>query len=144
MGTCSKLATYLDERVLDHVWGVQIAPASTPDKNLPERTGAEVAGHLAGRCLLHYLRPGWTNLYLDGTDSERWVTPTSYSPEEAISCLNLPRPEEPPLYCLLLDPSKIDVLGGPRWVDGGAGIEYHLPRGFSKEALVFGWALPVT
>jgi len=54
----------------------------------------------------------------------------------------------PRVLVMLLDPSKIDEIKGPRWVRFGNGIEYLLPKGFLSEALVppppRWWPLQVT
>jgi hypothetical protein len=74
-----------------------------------------------------------------GTGDRTWVTPTPYSSGECGSWLNLPQPHKPRDYVMFLDATKIPVIQGPRKVAGGMGIEYLLPDGFPKEAIVFGW-----
>jgi hypothetical protein len=145
MGTAGLLATNLDRHMLEQR-GTVIVPGITPDASVPPKTGGEVFSELGGRFLLRYLLPG------QGDTAEKlnqlqgrtqWVTPTPYSPEETIAMLALPAPEQPRGYVLILDPRKISEVKGPRRILLGHGIEYILPQGFPKEALVLPWPVEV-
>jgi hypothetical protein len=123
--------------------GVLIAPASTYDACLPVKTGAQVAEDLGGRLLIRYLRRTEVNAFLSGNSARHWVTPTPLGSNELVTWLNLPDPLSKRCHLLLLRPEHIPEILGPRWVEGGLGIEYILPNGFPRAALVFGWALEV-
>ena len=143
MGTSSKLAKCLDENMLQKSHGVRIAPSSMDEDDLPEKTGPQVADELGGRYLLRYVLPEQVRKFSDGSSERHLVTCTPYSPEETIAQLYLPRDTEPRTYVFLLRPSKLKKVSGPRWVEGGNGIEYLLPEGFGKDALVRPWAMPL-
>lgn len=124
--------------------GVSILPAGTPDQSLPTNPGSIVASQLGKRYLLRYLMPSQLNLFALGNQSllesfcrrPHYVTPTPFSPEETVSWLALPAPDQLRPYVLLLKPEKIDIIAGPRWVRMGGGIEYFLPKGFGLDAIV--------
>ena len=138
-GTAGWLATVLDEELLERVHGVVIAPRMTPDMHLPARTGHDVARELGGRYLLRYVLEEQLGVFADGSDAAHYVTPTPYAPGETVVYLSLPRPASPRRYVMMLDPLRIAEIRGPRWVRLGPGIEYILPRGFPRDALVWGW-----
>ena len=141
--TCSRLATTLDEVRLA---GVPVLPVSfdTPDEDLPRWRGTEVAKHLGGRLLLRYLAPAQVGEFTGGSRKLHYVTPTPYTPTEAIGWLALPAPSVPREYALVLKPEAIDEILGPRVVRWGGGIEYLLPNGFRQSALHFGWEVRIS
>jgi len=141
LGTSSRLATQLDQEMLESISG-PIAPRSTPIHTL-QRTGAQVVKELGGRYLLRYLLPHQVGLHIHGSADPHWVTPTPYAPEETISWLALPAPRDPRPYVMVLNPAAIPAIWGPRWVRFGGGIEYFLPNGFPGDALAFPWELEV-
>ena len=136
MGTSSRLATMLDaDMLLRH--GVTIFPPNTPDDSLPVKFGSTVAEEIGDRYLMRYLLPTQLRDYLQGsTDREHYVTPTPYSPEETVRWLALPGANIQRAYVLLLKPGEIESIKGPRWVHMGGGIEYLLPKGFKRDAIV--------
>jgi hypothetical protein len=139
MGTSSWLATFLDLEMLRGL----VADAHTPDDHLPKKPGGEVAGELCGRYLIRYVRAEQVGRFAAGSNDKHWVTPTPYSPEETVGWLALKDPMTPRPYAMLLDPSRIDEVWGPRRVLGGQGIEYLLPGGFSQAAVILGWEMEV-
>lgn len=141
MGTSSLLTTLLDQVMLEN--RITITPASTPDAEVPLKHGKTVFDELGGRFLLRYLVPTQIEAFRAGGKGVHWVTPTPYSPEETIPWLALPALGEPRRHVLLLDPREIKVIRGPRWIRLGGGIEYILPNGFPKKALVLPWPLEV-
>ena len=143
MGQCGRLATMLDQEMLEVVRRVRIASRVTPDDSLANRLGRDVAIELGGRYLLRYMFPYQVGQYAQGSQDRHFVTPTAYSPEDAVSWLYLPKPTGKRPFVMLLDPAKIPYVRGPRWVRLGNGIEYLLPRGFPGEAVVVGWELEV-
>ncbi len=64
------------------------------------------------------------------------VTPTALAPTELVRWLALFEPKTLREHALILDPSKIELIRGPAWIRLGQGIEYYLPSGFPKEAIV--------
>jgi hypothetical protein len=82
------------------------------------------------------LLPSRLGTLLGGTNNPQYVTPTPYAPEETISWLALPLPNQPRPYGLLLDPDKLTDVYGPRWGLLGGGIEYILKTGFTPDAIV--------
>ena len=143
MGTSSKLAKCLDENMLQEAHGVLIAPSHVLDEDLPEKTGTRVAGEIGGRYLMRYVLPNQLQALSDGSSRLQYVTCTPYAPEEVAGQLALPRATEPRSHVFVLQPSKLRKVFGPRWVKGGYGIEYLLPDGFEKDALVVPWAVRV-
>jgi len=87
--------------------------------------------------------PAQLGRFRDGTSDPQYVTPTPYAPEETVSWLFLPRPESDRLFVMALDASKIPQIQGPRWVRCGKGIEYMLPAGFPRDAIVWNWEMQV-
>lgn len=151
MGTCSRIATMIDADML-YRNGATIASAWTPDSSLVQslKSGRDVSKELGNRYLLRNLLPFQVAFFEDGSKTPRfpkmpdrfknayhYVTPTPFSPEEAIAWLALPTPHQLRPYVVLLDPKKINdkIIGGPRWVRMGGGIEYVLVR-FPDEAIV--------
>jgi len=150
MGTNSWLATWMDAKMLLDA-GTPIAPALVPGAaSLPGRTGADVARELHGRPLVRFLLAKDTTRFNKGSDAETYVTPTPYTPEEAVRYLVLPGKPTPRRSALLLNPELIDEIIGPMWVATGRGIQYILPKGFPEEAIIVPgaptghWAIPVT
>ena len=143
MGTSSKLAKCLDESMLQEAHGVLIAPSHMLDEDLREKTGPQVADELGGRYLMRYVLANQIQAFSVGSSRVHYVTYTPYSPEETIGQLALPKGTEPRSHVFLLRPSKLKKVLGPRWVRGGYGIEYLLPEGFGKDALVLPWAIAV-
>jgi len=143
MGTSSTLAKCLDEDMLQEAHGVRIAPSHELDEDLPKKTGGQVADELGGRYLLRYVLPSQVGAFNNGSSSFHYVTCTPYSPEETIGQLALPNGTEPRSHVFVLQPMKLKKVLGPRWVRGCHGIEYLLPEGFGKDALVRTWAVPV-
>jgi hypothetical protein len=139
---CSHLATYLDIAML-RTNGVSIADASVAESALPLKPGPEVALELSGRFLLRYLRKAEVDFYSFGSLNRHFCTPTAYSAEECAAWLCLPDPTVRRTHVLLLDATKVSEIRGPRWVEGGRGIEYILPAGFPQAALVTRWAMQV-
>ena len=78
----------------------------------------------------------------EGTAKVIYVTPTPYSPTDAVELLMLPAEDRSREHAMLLDPRNIPVVLGPRWVQGGFGIEYILPRGYTQDAIAIRpWSL---
>jgi hypothetical protein len=123
--------------------GISIAQSSVLETALPLKSGTQVATELSGRFLLRYLRRIEVGQYGYGSTNRHFVTPTAYSPEECATWLLLPEPNVRRTYVLLLDATRIPEIRGPRWVEGGGGIEYILPNGFPQSAIVNGWAMEV-
>jgi hypothetical protein len=137
------LATLLDQEMLEVVRAIPIASRTTPMAAL-QKTGAQVANELGGRYLLRYLLREQVGSYAAGSNDRHWVTPTPYAPGDTIPWLALPAPTRPRTHVMLLDPSKIATICGPRWVRFGKGIEYHLPSGFPPTALALAWELQIS
>ena len=143
MGSCSRLATVLDQEMLETSRNRRIAARSVPDGKLLERSGEDVAAELGGRYLLRYMMAHQVGQYADGSEDRHFATPTPYAPDDVTSWLYLPRPTGKRPFVMLLNPAKIPRILGPRWVRLGNGIEYILPAGFPKEAIVGGWEMEV-
>lgn len=133
---CGVLATKLDELMLH----TKIAHFTTPDECLPIKPGAEVAKELGGRMLLRYVdRPDE-----NGRTTPTYTTPTPYSTDEVVSFLALPAPLSPRRWVVVIDPSEVERIKGPRYCVMGLGIEYILPDGYPSSSLTKpGWALEV-
>jgi hypothetical protein len=70
-----------------------------------------------------------------------YVTPTAVAAKDLIAALALPPFPAPP-WALLLNPSELTSIRGPRRIAGGSCVEYILENGFSVKALAPpGWAL---
>jgi hypothetical protein len=141
MATCSAIATRLDEEMLA-LAGAHVYPPHTPLASMPARSGAAVAGDLGGRHLLRYLIRRQYGQFVSGTTNPQFVTPTPYSPTEAISWLALPTPARRD-FVLFLDPKRLVDVRGPRRVLLGGGLEYILASGFPTAAIVVGWPVAV-
>jgi len=125
--------------------GGRIAGATTLDHNLQTRSGSLVAAELGNRLLLRFLPPSQLGSYTSGSCGRKhWVTPTPYTPQDAAVWLALPDALNLRTFVMLLDPSKIPDIQGPRWVRYGHGIEYLLPNGFPGAALIYPPELPVS
>jgi hypothetical protein len=133
VGTSGYLASQLDRDMLEGI-GITIFHRSTPEEELP--LVDDVSQQIGHRYLLHCLVDEDATRYLDGRPSACWVTPTAYSPEDAVFHLRLPRAERPRPYVLLLNPSRLTNVHGPRLCWSGTGVEYLLTSGFSRDALI--------
>jgi hypothetical protein len=101
-------------------------------EDMPPRTGHEVAEELAGRMLLRYV----TEQHPPLPTKDAWLTPTPLGVEGAAVILHLPYQVTERRWVLVIDPSKIEVIKGPRRVVNGQGIEYYLPHAYTAEALL--------
>ncbi len=142
MGTSSRLATVLDAEMLRQK-RVSIFPPGTPlvqMQNSPNQPVPNLLAYWGGRYLLRYLLPHQVGTLLNGTNTRQYVTLTPYAPEETVTWLALPAPNQPRPYVLLLNPTHLDPVlypvYGPRWVQMGGGIEYILNTGFPANAIV--------
>lgn len=130
------LATSLDKIMLSG----KISSGDTALEDLEVKSGTQVALELGGRMLLRYV--------VDVKESSKvgptFVTPTPFSADEVTSYLALPNALARREWVVVIDPSKIDNILGPRWCSMGQGIEYILPDGYSPAA-IYGpaWALEV-
>lgn len=114
-----------------------IASHVDPVMGMPDRAGADVAAELGGRLFLRYLTDSQLTAFLHGSiDRGHWVTPTAISSTEVVDWLALFAPSQPRRHALLLDPELIDAVRGPSWIRLGSGIEYYLPQGFPREAIL--------
>lgn len=132
MGTSSRIATHLDAEML--LLNTPIFPAHTSLAALPLVTNLPV--QLGGRYLLRYLMTSQLGTLRSGTSDTQFVTPTPYAPEETISWLTLPPAAGYREWVLLLDPTQLADVRGPRQVRFGGGIEYVLVSGFPAAAIV--------
>jgi hypothetical protein len=133
--TSAWLSTLIDQEQIE-LTGL-IGPHAGDVESMPDRTGADVAKELGGRLLLRYLVESQLTAFLDGSDDrDHWVTPTAISPSDVISWLALFAPNLPRRHALLLDPAKIPTIRGPAWIRLGSGLEYYLPSGFPKDAIL--------
>jgi len=135
------LATLLDQEMLETVSGITIAPHSASISDLPPKSGVEVARELRGRLLLRYVLPNQLGLFTHGSQADHWVTPTPLTKEDVVSWLSLPNPGIARTHVMLLDPSRINMIQGPKWIRYGSGIEYYLPEGFPEEAILQPWEI---
>ena len=103
---------------------------------MKKRSGTEVDTEIGGRYLLRYLHAGQLTEFLNGSERRHWVTPTPITPEDLVSWLALFEPTIKRKHVLILDPKKIKNICGPAYIHLGQGIEYCLPHGFGKEAIV--------
>jgi hypothetical protein len=139
MGSCAWLATQLDTRFVGEP---RIANGTTSLASLPPRRGTDVSIELGGRPFIRYVTVA--NSGENSRASETFVSPTSYSPEDASSWLALPSPLKLRKFAVLIDPAKVDWVKGPRWCSLGSGIEYILPDGYTAAAVLDpGWAVKV-
>jgi hypothetical protein len=142
MASASLLATNLDEEML-LAHRVDIFSSATPDAELESnpKTGIKVAEEIGGRLLLHYLLE--PRVFEGRVRNRVYVTPTPYAADDTVSFLALPRSSNRRDFVILLRPEEIDWILGPRWIRGGVGIEYILPRGFGLNALVQPWEFKI-
>ena len=139
----SRLAKILDQEMVE-ARGAAIASAVTDDSDLPIRSGADVFEEIGGRLLVRYMVFRQLGQFAGGSNSRHWVTPTPLSVEAVGPFLALPSIAEPRKYAMLINPSAVPQIQGPRWVRGGDGIEYLLPNGFPASALAVAWEIEVT
>ena len=137
-----RLATVLDQEMIEGRGGT-IAARSIADAALPPRSGADVAAELQGRFLVRYMLRSQVGDYGGGSTDKHWVTPTPLCTREIPSFLTIPNPLGRRTHAMLLDPAAITEILGPRWVRGGTGIEYLLPKGVPAAAVLFGWEIEV-
>lgn len=131
----SWLSTLLDQEQIE--MNGSIGPHVGDVETMPDRSGVEVAEELGGRLLLRYLVDAQITEFLDGSeDRSHWVTPTAIAPADVIDWLALFAPHLPRKHALLLDPSKIPTIRGASWIRLGSGIEYYLPVGFPRDAVL--------
>jgi hypothetical protein len=131
----SWIATMLDQEQIERSNVIAARPQSV--ETMPDRSGADVAQELGGRLLVRYLVPAQTAEFTNGsTDRDHWVTPTAIASENVVSWLALYAPRVKREHALILDPAKIEIIRGPAWIRFGQGIEYYLPTGFPKAAVV--------
>jgi hypothetical protein len=118
--------------------GVSIASENTPDDQVPFATN--LAAQLSGRYLIKYVRQTDLSRYssLSGLTyfpGPHFVTPTAIAAPDLPAALNLP-PLPSPSGALLLQPSILTLVRGPRRIAAGIGVEYILDQGFSLAAVV--------
>ena len=121
--------------MLERERGVTFESRIAAVNQLPDKTGQQVAGELAGRYLLRYLLFEQIHEFINGSDDAHWVTPTPIAPSHASKVLALFQPQRQRKYVMLLRPELIPTIRGPRWIPMGHGIEYYLPHGFPRAAL---------
>jgi hypothetical protein len=137
-----QLATTLDQEMIEGA-GTPIASALTPTTALPTRAGRDVARELGGRFLVRYMLDRQVGRFASGSTDLHYVTPTPLSVDDVRSVLALPAATEPRRYAMLIDPSKVPEIKGPRWVRAGTGLEYLLPTGFPASAILLGWEIAI-
>lgn len=131
----------IDVEMLEGV-GLSIAASRTPLQRLGRYAGREIAERTGYRHVVRYLRSHQVGVFHGGSDTPHFVTPTCYSPDDAVSFLALPAPNLPPSHVLLLETEQIPLMLGPRRVRCGDGIEFYLPTGFPAMAVVPpGWEI---
>src|SRR5947207_3309866 len=116
--------------------GRDIYPALDVRPNPPVRSGRVIARELRGRCLLHFTTESRLPDLRHGTNATIFATPTTFTPEEVGTWLQLPGARIPRDVILIIDPERIRFIQGPMWVATGRGIQYMLPEGFPEEAIV--------
>lgn len=129
------MATLLDQEQIERTG--TIAPRPVDVQSMPDRSGTDVAAELGGRLFVRYLVQSQVAEFNNGsTDRGHWVTTTPIASEDVISWLALFAPRISRNHALLLDPAKIDNVRGPSWIRLGQGLEYYLPEGFTKDAIL--------
>ena len=114
----------------------RVASRADPVEALDDRKGADVSVELGGRLFLRYLTDSQVTDFNDGSSRPHWVTPTPITSEDLVHWLALFAPTIRRVHALILDPAKVNTVRGPAWIRLGLGIEYYLPDGFDKEAIV--------
>jgi hypothetical protein len=116
--------------------GISIAPSNHPIERLPEMSGWEFWNRTHHH-LFKYLTAGTLHLFNQGSKIPEWVAMSWYSSsKEAIDSLCLPNPEKPRKFVLVIDPRPITRIVGPRHVVLAVGVEFFLPQGIPREAVV--------
>ena len=143
------LPCFLDVSMLD-ARGVIVHSSTTPDERLDRRSGAEVAADLGGRFLISYLRERDVKRLddvgmaeLQGVSRPIYTTPSPLASADLVATLGLPLPTLPRTFAIILDPAQIPAIIGPRRVLYGDTVEYLLPEGYPKAALVLKWPRPI-
>jgi hypothetical protein len=134
-GTC-KLAADLDiDFMLERRAGQtpEIWNENAQNAAMPMRNGRQVAAELAGRKL--------TRLTMDQFESTRqgmetWLTISPPCPKCAGKGLHLPKELTERNWAVVIDPAQIDEIQGPRRIVLGDGVEYYLPKGYGKNAIL--------
>ncbi len=129
------LATRVDTIMLEDRQ-VYPARAGLALAQLPLKSGTEVFQELGGRLLIKYLPERQVGLFNAGGSGMHYTTPTVYPANELNQWLLLPSPQRKRMYVLLLDPRRIAAIRGPQSVAGPGGIQYVLPDGFRRDAIV--------
>jgi len=133
--TSSWLATTLDQEQIERK--TLISSRTMDVTTMPRRNGRDVADELGGRLLVRYLAASQLTSFLGGSTSRgHWVTPTAISSHDVVDWLALFAPTQPREHALLLDPSEVPWICGPSWIRLGSGIEYYLPDGFPRSAIL--------
>ncbi len=117
-----------------HARGATIADPFTADQDLPP--AHNLVQQLGGRYLLCCIREAQLGDLLKGPNDRRWASPTPYSPDEVFTHLAPLFQAERRDFFIMLAPSRLTNVSGPRWVKDGFGIEYILNDGFTPEAIV--------
>lgn len=142
MAHCARIATLLDVEMFK-AGQILLDEGHVLDMSSP-RPGHEVSRELNGRCVLRYLRRHQVGKFAYGTDDPQCVTPTAYTPRDAVQWLALPSPLDPPSFVLFIDIASVPKVLGPRRVRLGGGIEYVLPEGFPAQAVIHpGWEIEI-
>ncbi|WP_369033250.1 hypothetical protein [Streptomyces adonidis] len=134
----STLATHLD---LHMIGPSEVQGCHVPDHLLPVLEGAALAVQLKGRKLLHFVTLDNLGSFRDGTSRPIFTTPTPYNPGDVIGALALPGAGLPREHVIVLEPTKLEQVAGPRYVAWGQGIEYILLNGFKRDAIASKWEL---
>ncbi len=143
MAHCSRLATVLDQEMIEVTRQVRICSRITRDEDLPRKTGQDVALELGCRYLLRYVMSHQVGEFTGGSAVKHWVTPTPVCTGGDGSVAVSPQPRRQPVACNAAGPGKDPVDTGPPLGRLGDGIEYILPDGFPREAVVGGWEMEV-
>ena len=129
------MATLLDQEQIERAG--TIAPRPVDVVSMTDRTGSDIAEELGGRLFVRYLAAAQVAEFRNGsTDRGHWVTTTAVAPEDIVSWLALFAPLVARRHALLIDPAQVDTVRGPAWIRLGQGLEYYLPDGFMKDAIV--------
>lgn len=130
------IATMLDQEQIEGA-GTAIESRLVDVEGMPPRSGHDVASELGGRLLIRYLTNAQVGDF-DGGDTSRghWTTPTPVGRDDVAHWLSLFAPNVERDHVLLLDPAAVPTICGPAWIRFGEGIEYYLPGGFPKTAVL--------